>query len=73
MPLHSEARITDPDGFYEELVAAHFCAQTRRAPVRDGKARAALAQTGSHLLMTIAVSFIIFSLWGWLTNTRVGH
>ena len=34
---------------------------------------AALAQTGSHLLMTIAVSFIIFSLWGWLTNTRVGH
>ncbi|AOE70652.1 MFS transporter [Pseudomonas fluorescens] len=34
---------------------------------------AALAQTGSHLLMTIAVSFIIFSLWGWLTNARVGH
>ena len=34
---------------------------------------AALAQTGSHLLITIAVSFIIFSLWGWLTNARVGH
>jgi len=34
---------------------------------------AAIAQTGSHLLMTIAVSFIIFSLWGWLTNARVGH
>lgn len=34
---------------------------------------AALAQTGSHLLMTIAVSFIVFSLWGWLTNARVGR
>ena len=22
MPLHSEARITDPDGFYEELIAS---------------------------------------------------
>ncbi|MEG0242228.1 inner membrane transport protein YdhC [Pseudomonas sp. DD1] len=34
---------------------------------------AALAQTGTHLLMTIAASFIAFSLWGWLTNTRVGR
>ncbi|NVZ23226.1 MFS transporter [Pseudomonas costantinii] len=34
---------------------------------------AALAQTGSHLLMTIAISFIVFSLWGWLTNARVGR
>src|SRR5450830_232750 len=34
---------------------------------------AALAQTGTHLLMTIAVSFILFSLWGWLTNARVGR
>ena len=34
---------------------------------------AALAQTGTHLLMTIAVSFIVFSLWGWLTNVRVGR
>jgi DHA1 family bicyclomycin/chloramphenicol resistance-like MFS transporter len=34
---------------------------------------AALAQTGSHLLITIALSFIIFSLWGWLTNARIGH
>lgn len=32
---------------------------------------AALAQTGSHLLMTIAVSFVVFSLWGWLTNNRI--
>ena len=32
---------------------------------------AALAQTARHLLMTIAVSFIVFSLWGWLTNARI--
>ncbi len=32
---------------------------------------AALAQTGVHLLMTIAVSFIVLSLWGWLTNARI--
>lgn len=32
---------------------------------------AALAQTGHNLLMTIAVSFIVSSLWGWLTNARV--
>ena len=32
---------------------------------------AALAQAGSHLLMTIAVSFIVFGLWGWLTNGRI--
>ncbi len=32
---------------------------------------AALAQTGAHLLTTIAVSFIILSLWGWLTNARI--
>lgn len=34
---------------------------------------AALAQTGSHLLMTIAASFIIFSVWGRWTNARVGR
>lgn len=34
---------------------------------------AALAQTGTHLLMTIAVSFIAFSLWGWLTNARINR
>ena len=34
---------------------------------------AALAQTARHLLMTIAVSFIVFSLWGWLTNARVNR
>jgi predicted MFS family arabinose efflux permease len=34
---------------------------------------AVLAQTGTHLLMTIGVSFIVFSLWGWLTNARVGR
>ncbi|SDV10175.1 MFS transporter [Pseudomonas mucidolens] len=34
---------------------------------------AALAQTGTHLLMTIAVSFMVFSLWGWLTNTRINR
>ncbi|MNZ59616.1 Inner membrane transport protein YdhC [compost metagenome] len=34
---------------------------------------AALAQTGTHLLMTIAVSFIVFGLWGWLTNTRINR
>ncbi|KRP42285.1 Major Facilitator Superfamily protein [Pseudomonas libanensis] len=34
---------------------------------------AALAQTGTHLLMTIAVSFIVFSLWGWLTNARINR
>ncbi|MEO8489644.1 MFS transporter [Pseudomonas sp.] len=34
---------------------------------------AALAQAGSHMLMTIAISFIAFSLWGWLTNARVSR
>ncbi|WP_073526009.1 MFS transporter [Pseudomonas fluorescens] len=34
---------------------------------------AALAQTGPHLLMTIAASFIVFSLWGWLTNVRTNR
>ena len=34
---------------------------------------AALAQTGDNLLMTIAVSYIVFSLWGLLTNTRIGR
>ncbi|KRP73171.1 MFS transporter [Pseudomonas paralactis] len=34
---------------------------------------ALLAQTGPHLLMTIAVSFIVFSLWGWLTNIRINR
>ncbi|WP_426133328.1 MFS transporter [Pseudomonas sp. PWP3-1b2] len=34
---------------------------------------AALAQAGSHMLMTIAISFIAFSLWGWLTNSRVSR
>ncbi|WNJ84907.1 MFS transporter [Pseudomonas canadensis] len=34
---------------------------------------AALAQTGSSLLITIALSFIVFSLWGWLTNARTGR
>jgi hypothetical protein len=34
---------------------------------------AALAQTGDNLLMTIAVSFIAFSLLGLLTNARIGH
>lgn len=34
---------------------------------------AALAQAGSHLLMTIAISFIVFSIWGMVTNARVGR
>ncbi|MBN2993286.1 MFS transporter [Pseudomonas cedrina subsp. fulgida] len=34
---------------------------------------AVLAQTGTHLLMTIAVSFIVFSLWGSLTNARIAR
>ncbi|MGY1950792.1 MFS transporter [Pseudomonas pergaminensis] len=34
---------------------------------------AVLAQTGSNLLITIAMSFIVFSLWGWLTNARTGR
>ncbi|MNQ70529.1 Inner membrane transport protein YdhC [compost metagenome] len=34
---------------------------------------AALAQNGDNLLMTIAVSFIAFSLLGLLTNARIGH
>jgi predicted MFS family arabinose efflux permease len=34
---------------------------------------AALAQTGDNLLMTIAVSYIVFSLWGLLTNIRIGR
>lgn len=33
---------------------------------------AVLAQAGDNLLMTIAVSYIVFSLWGLLTNTRIG-
>lgn len=34
---------------------------------------AALAQTGGDLLMTIALSFIGLSLWGLLTNSRIGR
>lgn len=34
---------------------------------------AALAQAGGHLLMTIAISFIGLSLWGLLTNRRIGR
>lgn len=34
---------------------------------------AALAQAGSNLLMTIAISFIVFSAWGVVTNIRVGR
>ncbi|NWE74381.1 MFS transporter [Pseudomonas yamanorum] len=34
---------------------------------------AALAQAGSNLLMTIAISFIVFSVWGVVTNARVGR
>lgn len=34
---------------------------------------AALAQTGTHLLTTIAASFMVFSLWGWWANARVGR
>ncbi|KPG91796.1 MFS transporter [Pseudomonas sp. RIT-PI-q] len=34
---------------------------------------AALAQAGDHLLITIAVSFFVFSLWGLLTNFRIGR
>ncbi|WP_219269873.1 MFS transporter [Pseudomonas sp. Xaverov 259] len=34
---------------------------------------AALAQTGAHLLMTIAASFMVLSLWGGWTNARVGR
>ncbi|ELQ16382.1 major facilitator family transporter [Pseudomonas fluorescens BRIP34879] len=34
---------------------------------------AALAQTGSYLLITIALSFVVFSVWGWLTNARTGR
>jgi predicted MFS family arabinose efflux permease len=34
---------------------------------------AALAQTGDNLLMTIAVSYIVFSVWGLLTNIRIGR
>ena len=34
---------------------------------------AVLAQTGDQLLMTIAISFIVFSLWGALTNARVNR
>ncbi|MDY0836507.1 MFS transporter [Pseudomonas sp. SED1] len=34
---------------------------------------AALAQAGANLLMTIAISFIVFSVWGVMTNLRVGH
>ncbi|AZF66616.1 MFS transporter [Pseudomonas sp. LBUM920] len=34
---------------------------------------AALAQAGANLLMTIAISFIVFSVWGVMTNARVGR
>lgn len=34
---------------------------------------AALAQAGDNLLMTIAISFIVFSVWGVVTNIRVGR
>lgn len=34
---------------------------------------AALAQAGANLLMTIAISFIVFSIWGMVTNARVGR
>lgn len=34
---------------------------------------AALAQAGDSLLMTIAISFIVFSAWGVVTNARVGR
>ena len=34
---------------------------------------AALTQTGDHLLMIIAISFIVFSFWGALTNARVNR
>ncbi len=34
---------------------------------------AALAQAGAHLLMTIAISFIVLSVWGVVTNIRVGR
>ncbi len=33
---------------------------------------AALAQTGDYLLLTIALSFIGFGLWGLVTNRRTG-
>ena len=32
---------------------------------------AALAQTGKYLLVTIAISFILLSLLGWLTNAKI--
>jgi predicted MFS family arabinose efflux permease len=34
---------------------------------------AALAQAGANLLITIAISFIVFSVWGVVTNARVGR
>lgn len=34
---------------------------------------AALAHAGAHLLMTIAIGFIVCSLWGLLTNASVGR
>ncbi|TVT93098.1 MULTISPECIES: MFS transporter [unclassified Pseudomonas] len=34
---------------------------------------AALAQAGANLLMTIAISFIVLSVWGVMTNARVGR
>eukprot|EP01133_Synstelium_polycarpum_P001603 gene1603-1864_t len=34
---------------------------------------AALAQAGNNLLMTIAISFIVLSVWGVVTNIRVGR
>ncbi|TFY84153.1 MFS transporter [Pseudomonas kairouanensis] len=32
---------------------------------------AALAHAGDYILMTIALSFVVLSLWGWLTNARL--
>lgn len=34
---------------------------------------AALAQTGTLLLLSIALSFMVFSLWGGWTNARINH
>jgi len=34
---------------------------------------AALAKAGANLLLTIAISFIVFSVWGVVTNARVGR
>jgi MFS transporter, DHA1 family, multidrug resistance protein len=34
---------------------------------------AALAQAGDYLLITIAIGFIVLSLWGLMTNSRAGR